>query len=186
MMDHDAAELTCFFDGCSNPKIPGDWACLDHVHDQKCKGAVDCHAIVTARGLCAAHNKSKKQCVVPGCQAYQRKGGLCSRHNPHKKQCSEPGCTSQPHNHGRCVRHGGGRFCKVDGCTAHAREGSYCSPHFRMHQAIAPPVQEDNEPDEEDEDVEEPEDFLYSARSISPPPEVLDYLSDASHDEEML
>ncbi|EQC30500.1 hypothetical protein SDRG_11816 [Saprolegnia diclina VS20] len=131
--DVDASMLvpTCFFNGCTNPRLPMSVKCDFHKHRLQCLDD-GCHNQVYARHRCVRHG-GKLRCAHPTCDRNVRLGAFCSSHGQStaKRHCSEPGCTTQAHARGLCVRHGGGRPCAAPGCPLHARTRGFCARHAR-------------------------------------------------------
>ncbi|OQS07950.1 hypothetical protein THRCLA_20023 [Thraustotheca clavata] len=121
--------VTCTFNDCENPTIPGSVKCAFHKNRRQCKSK-GCNNQVYARNLCVRHG-GKKQCHYEGCQSYARGGDYCIQHGGIviKRFCIIEGCTKQAHAKQLCVRHGGGRLCRTAGCHHHAREGGHCHKH---------------------------------------------------------
>ncbi|KDO18959.1 hypothetical protein SPRG_21414 [Saprolegnia parasitica CBS 223.65] len=121
----------CFFNGCTNPRLPMSVKCDFHKHRLQCLHD-GCHNQVYARHRCVRHG-GKLRCAHPTCDRNVRLGAFCSTHGQStaKRHCSEPGCTTQAHARGLCVRHGGGRPCAAPGCPLHARTRGFCARHAR-------------------------------------------------------
>ncbi|EQC40239.1 hypothetical protein SDRG_02887 [Saprolegnia diclina VS20] len=121
--------MTCFFNACTNPRLPNGTQCAFHKSRRPCIEP-GCHNQVFARSRCVRHG-GKRRCSVSECTANARLHGVCSRHGAArgKPNCSTDNCASIAHRNGKCIRHGGGRPCHFPDCKTHARSGGYCWRH---------------------------------------------------------